>query len=409
VAVAGALALVTAGPVHAAPAQPSNCVFLAVSDRFATDGTAYCAGLVPRATTLDLWSTHDHARSWTRRPANGLPLTQTSALWQVLVSPEYPTDHALYVGLANGGLYRSVDDGGTFTPAVPFTGHYTLVSATAGLLAGVPLPATPPGVAHSVVYSAAPGLAEGSNHDYVVDPEVVSVRPVPGSPQSDVAFVVPPDAGTTGLTWVVARTGNGTDTAYTIYECTAAATCATARARIGVRRGEAFEALWFAADYARSHAVFLLTLDAARAPRLYRSADGARTFAPVGVVNAAIAAVARSSYPNVGVAPGPPGSRTVFVRVEGWSDQQTLRAWLYRSDDDGVHWRVASWGRVRGFSVAGSLPVGYVSSPYVGVPHVDGLLRYTGDGRLLMSGGSPSGIVAYCSKDGGVHWTAGCR
>jgi hypothetical protein len=402
------LALVPLAPRAVATAtQPSNCAFLAVSDGFATDGTAFCAGLAFRPTALDLWATHDHARSWSKRAATGLPVTSTTWLAQLLVSPVYGSDHALYVSFTNGSLYRSVDGGDTFVLAVPVTGAYTLGTSIAGALGGVPSPVPPVGpLLHSVVYSAEGGI--GSNHDYLVDPQVVTVRPLAGSPARDRVFVVPPDNASTGALWVVGASGNGAEQIDTLYECAAATACATALSVLGAPR-ERFTALWFAADYSRSHVVFLLTTDLDYGVHFYRSTDGAHHFTPIPALDNARRYV-RDSRPNVGIAPGPAGSRVVYTVLAGYGDVNTANARLYRSDDDGAHWTLVSWGRAAyrhgRWSLTGALPPGYVYGPYTAsAPHHDGFLRYTGDGLLLMS----AGLVVYCSANRGRTWTIGCR
>ena len=90
--------------VRTGPAGPS---MLAISPNYRVDGTVFAA------TESGLFVSRNRGSGWTELSAS--PLSTSSQIATVAVSPNYATDRTVLVSVLGKGLYRSVDGGTSFT------------------------------------------------------------------------------------------------------------------------------------------------------------------------------------------------------------------------------------------------------------------------------------------------------
>ncbi|HVE74526.1 MAG TPA: hypothetical protein VNA30_05480 [Mycobacteriales bacterium] len=109
------------------------CQVIDFSPTFADDGTAFCASqsfshsnppnpLTPgRTGPVQIFTTTDAGRTWRSVATTGLPGASTEhwfpTLTQILFSPAYSSDRAIFLWAARDGLFRSTDAGRTWTRA----------------------------------------------------------------------------------------------------------------------------------------------------------------------------------------------------------------------------------------------------------------------------------------------------
>jgi photosystem II stability/assembly factor-like uncharacterized protein len=99
------------GPRMATPPEGGEAdlgALVAVSPAYASDGTAFAG------TDGGLFVTRDGGRSWAE--ATVAPLTTSSQIEAVAVSPDYAHDHTVLVSTRELGLLRSTDGGRSFEP-----------------------------------------------------------------------------------------------------------------------------------------------------------------------------------------------------------------------------------------------------------------------------------------------------
>ncbi len=94
------------GHTWAKVGPPDGTPVLAISPKYATDGT------VLAGTVRGLWVTRDSGQTWSALAA--APLSATSRVEAVGISPTYANDRTMLVSVRGKGLYRSTDGGTTF-------------------------------------------------------------------------------------------------------------------------------------------------------------------------------------------------------------------------------------------------------------------------------------------------------
>ena len=370
---------------------------LVVSPAFATDGTAFCAANVKDAFVLHV--TRDHAKTWTAtRPAGATLPGLPSRVNELLISPDFATDRTLVVVLT-GFVFYSTDGGATFVQAVGNYGRLSMADALHGISADP---------SHGVVLSAGRYPTSVTVRSTVLDPALPVQRPLVGTGTPDIAFLTTP-AGSAEVAYAVGESGSTPPTAqHSFYACNAAYACPEKLGSLPV--GQTFVEAWFAADFRTSGVVFTTTVDVHGRTHLYVSRDRARHFAPAPVLSGYLDQSYRAELaPMLVLAPGKPGSRTVFARLTGGGSSRTSPTTrLLRSDDNGKTWRLVSWGRPpEGSGPNGTMPYDHVERSRRRLPH--GLLTYTPDGRLLFSGTHKTVPVVWCSPDAGRTWRPACR
>lgn len=401
IALVGAAALLQPPTAGAGSAGLRTCERLVVSPAFATDGTAFCAGL-DRSDSgrFRLYVTKDRARTWTEVATTGM--TDPGFLLEdFAVSPAFPQDRMLVAVVAQT-VYVSTDAGATFTT----------VPRLAGRVAIDAVPGAGPVPTHGVVVGAGGAGTPGARIDYVFDPVVPGLRVVPGSGTGrDVAFVIGPGAPAERDVFVVAAGGDtAPTTTHTLYSCDATFACASPRASLPATH--AFDQAWFAPDYVASGTLFVSTVDPAGRANVFVSRDRGRTLAPVAALESALnQSYAAGNAPFVALAPGRPGSRTVFARVSGGTERaQPPAERLFRSDDNGRSWRLVAYGRSPyAPGPRGTMPYSYTYHPGIGAQTPRGLLAYAPNGTLLMSGRDGYRFTVWCSADSGRTWRGTCR
>jgi hypothetical protein len=366
------------------------CTQVVVAPDFARSRTAYCARLVHDATstTLTLARSTDGGRTWRRATAAGLAVRPDDYEAHLLVSTEYASDRAIFVGLSTSGTFRSTDGGESFVLVDANGNGAVAASRTVGT---DPLPR----VRRGVLVVAGPGVA-GS---FLVDPPMPRL-PITGT-GLDVAFAPAPDDPGTVLAFGSNLAG-GDGYQVTAYGCTQAFSCPTALGSLPA--GKYIERVWLSPRFTSDGVLIVRTVDRTHRTTYYRSTDGGRTFAVLTSVQRLVDAIYRTGgVPMSDIAGAVVHGRArlwlrlgdAFGRTSGPPAEQVLV-----SDDLGSTWRLLSFGRQpwqpgpRG-TILPSAPGG-ATEPV-------GFLTATPD-RLFMAGFR--GV--YCSVDGGVHWAAAC-
>ena len=287
----------TASPSVAAARSAPQCSQLSFSATFAHDGVALCAQSTddptthkPRSKVL-VYVTHDAGRSWAQAAAAGIVI-QDSVLGHTYVSPDYAHDHALYVTTSTS-LFRSTDDGATFTLADSLVGDDD--SPNAGLTAytddnatGLPtLAGTPVGLRAEFAFAGPNPQRPSAKLDYPLH------LPVVGAPGNR-RFLIPTTFDRDHQAFVVTEnTGTSTaDERVRLFGCDATLACATPL--FAFPAGLSFTDSWIAPDFATSHGltIALSSVDHYHLS-LWRSRDAGRTFTPWTSIDTRLAALSR--------------------------------------------------------------------------------------------------------------------
>jgi hypothetical protein len=384
-------------PAGAAAVQPQPCTQLAVSPNFAHDGTVFCGGTAMSGFTptgLSLFGSTDKGRSWHQATAAGLPYKSGDRMVDLVVSPLYASDHAVFVAIAGEGIYESTDAGATFTPLLP--GAWPQVTP---FVSGVAVNGAP---RRTMLF--APYWLGGT--PVVVDPGAHSIQPVPGAPQAITGMVVSPSWLDDHTAVAFTQSGEGKDLRITSYSCTLAFDCSARLATFPV--GLAYRGAWLAADFGVSRTMFVeLEPVFGGTPRMYVSRDAGRTFAPLSKAQALLDAhvqnANRDAPPLADLASGPPGSRRLWMRIYGSPFASLPAAELYRSDDNGK-----TWARIAYRRIAQTGPRGAMQDLRVPPDPPGTLLAASADNHLFVNGITAGGWGVSCSANGGVTWATFC-
>ncbi|MGH3479929.1 MAG: WD40/YVTN/BNR-like repeat-containing protein, partial [Nocardioidaceae bacterium] len=91
---------------HWQPTGPAGISMLAISSDYSSDGTVFAG------TESGVFVTRDEGATWTELVA--APLSTSTNVEAIAVSPTYGADHTVLVSVLGTGLYRSTDGGTTF-------------------------------------------------------------------------------------------------------------------------------------------------------------------------------------------------------------------------------------------------------------------------------------------------------
>lgn len=340
----------------------------------------------------------DAAMSGLVRPAGPLGADLTAT-----ISPSFATDHALFA-TTGSGTYVSTDLGATFRAVdtltkpgaidnpVPFEGQASTLP--------VGTPRSQPHVLLAYADSPLPA---------VIDPATATRRSVVGVPgEGALRFVVTQSNGAADEVLAVVNDPDavGGDHA-AVYRCDASLTCAQPLFSFpaGIRFGVASRM-----RVLPDRSLLATLADADSTPQVWRSTDGGVTFTAVRSVSAIIGALTRAgARPAVSFAVTAARPRRLYLRVEstmpptGWKSGTPPASQLFRSDDDGTTWRLIAYGR------RSSQPGKRGTLPWRLGPGTARQVQVTPDGRLFADGSSEVTSTTWCSIDGGVHWSPGCR
>jgi len=390
-----------AGAASTASAPPA-CDVVLVSPTYAHDRTLLCVhpdsqGVRVIAITTTAGRTwHDTAMAGLERSG---PLDTSLTL---TVSPRFANDHAIFATVSSG-TYISTNLAATFSPVDTLStdGGTDNPVAFAGSL--TPLPATPSTQQHVLLaYADAPLAA-------VIDPADGTRRAVLGVPgRGALRFVVPPSArAPDGALVIVNDPDVPTGDHAAIYRCDATLTCVEALFAFpaGIRFGTDNHLV-----LAPDGSLLATLVDRHGAPQLWRSTNGGASFTVMRSVMKIIDGLPpTSASPFISVTASAAHPHRLYLRVEapmprtGWKPGMAPASQVFRSEDSGATWRLVAYGR------SAFQPGTRGTLPWRLGPANGRQIQLAPDGRLFADGSSETLATTWCSIDGGVHWTAGCR
>lgn len=394
----------TVPPAWSAPVVPHPCTELALSPAFASDGTAVCAGMVYEASTggatsAAVFVTTDKGRSWRKASAAGVVISRPDDnVRGAFFSPQYASDHMLFVQYARAGLFASTDLGVTFTLASPLgLGLVTPYVATPAALSAVARPL----LLHA--------NAAGNDVSMQVDPVSHAVAPIPGTPAADRQFVVSPRYAVDGLAFAagIVSSADGTAGVPAVFACGPGFVCTESRFQGPARA--TFDGLWALPAAVPSGFFVVMRLLVGSTPRFWRSGDGGRTFQPWMSVDSIGATISRSGSAHLGVAVDPTRPKRWYLRAS-WVGNRTNPPdeQVFISDDNGTRWRRVSYGTTASLRHVGSVPD---MAPGASRSTPTGFIAVGGGRIFMLAGGryTPDYTGPYCSTDGGKTWAKLCR
>lgn len=421
-----ALAAVTVVALSSSPARGQQdyvyqpvCEVITFSPRFDRDHTAFCAtaeylpGTVQPSGNVLVRRSTDGGSTWDTLPSVGLQGLGLSWPVQILVSPSYPDQEAIYVQVIYGpraGLYRSTDGGGTFLWIAPL--------ATTGLLTRPLTPYTAEASIPSPLGAGADAFTYASveeSRPAVLTPPLY--RPVAGSPDGAAMFLLPPDFPSSSalvLARGVYKPSPEPETwewQLSIYRCDVTLTCQEKVTQFPPGL-DLVDAAYLADGTAY---VVIERFGAGTETQVWRSTD-AKTFSRWESLDALVPRrdIDGNSNVTVDVVDVPGAAGRFFARVSYQPESEASGVpsdRIFRSNDNGVTWQaVATSRRSKGRKV------GYVPwARRLGPIHAEGDLYMPSPDRLIVLAydidvefGSEY-LGPFCSGDGGRSWARGCR
>lgn len=395
--------LTSAGAVsRASAAEPFDCRLVAYSPDFSTDRTMFCAGLdidiVRRTIQTSFFVSKDAGATWARPAADGLVTGTNSRPEQLIVSPLYRTDKALFLH-TDEGIWKTTDFGETFVLVD------SLANPGEGRLA--PIVETVGGERTVFAFANAELTAK-------IDPPLHV--PVAGAPEPELRFVIPPTFAETGEAFVVARRPGETP-AVILFGCNSALACTDELFEFPPR--DEFGNLWLGPMTANGRSMFVETLRSARPgvsyPVLWRSLDGGRTFVEWSEPNRVLEPIrgVDGRFARTGLAQDPGDPARLFLRVSYMpatrgraSRTNPPGEQIFRSDDGGTTWRRVAYGlSFKQTGKPGRLPWSHVNE------QSQAHMAFAAEGHLVALGNvfGPDGYKGpFCSRDFGRHWARAC-
>jgi len=388
----------------AVPVPPEKCAFLGVSPSFQRDGTAFCAVMLNAGPVL--WRTTDRGRSWTKFALSPgvLPTNTSPALYQIIVSPLYSVDHAVY-------LYTS---SGTYVTTNPADGLRPVDLLATGNGMGIRNMA---GYGDATVGALSQGMRVVLAHAALntasrIDPPLHS-RVVGAAPHQSLQFLAPASVSPDRPPLLIGRHLNYSatgDNRVATYECTIALTCTT---EMHVFPQGEFADAWLSPAYDKDGTAYV-ALATGKRYSMFKSTDRGRTFAPWRGAENVLAPINAEMMRSDGDTHFPPAlaidqadPRTMYLRMAQLVSTPRMPAQqLFRSRDGGETWtRIGyAWGDRR----RGTLPwdgPGLMQA----VSAMDNGVVAAG-GRLFAVGTSLRDRYAgvFCSTDSGRTWGRNC-
>ncbi|HEV7680204.1 MAG TPA: hypothetical protein VGQ42_16705 [Candidatus Dormibacteraeota bacterium] len=309
-----------------------------------------------------LWMTHDGGAHWAISPANGWNQGRP-------VIADDGKGHDVLYAIASGSVQRSDDAGATWR------------TVGGGGLSSTPAP----------TYAKDGTVAVTGTQDYVI--AAGGTRKVDGSSgaYTDFAFAFSPSfpSGGAHSPAILSAIDNKTHIPV-VQQCDASLHCTGASALPGATNQSSPATVVPSPRYEQDGAVFVQSAQA-----IYKSTDGAVTFAPLNVAPANGATA--TSTPALALSPGyqdrGPNQTAYAAVLQVFADKQSphTAGGVFRSDDGGASWRTAS---------AGSLVDGGAMSVAVAP---DGRV-FAGYMRLV---GKVPAAGLLCSTDG-ASWQSSC-
>ena len=378
-----------------------RCQVMAFSPFVAADRTGLCAtldyetGTVTPNGNASVYRTVDAGRTWRKMRGTGLSPIASQSLKQVVFSPAYAADGAIYLHAAGRGLLRTTDGGDTWLPLAPLTDSATTHRNLTPYAGDAVVPGTPVPAALAFA-DQVPALVSPPAH-----------VPVAGSPGTELQFLSAP--GSAFVASLETDPGALLGARTRLYECDAGLACARA---VRVPRGARLAGRLVRAGLATSGRLFAVLADQQSRVSAWQSSDRGRTFHRWTALDAFLAPLVNAYWPLVSLA-SRPGERTMYARVsyDPFPRSGPLTAsppappgeQILRSHDGGRSWRRIASGLAFGQrGRAGTLPW---NSEGIGSRAAAGALELLPSGRLVtMAAKFPTFFGVYVSADGGRTW-----
>ena len=422
-AVALAVVIVVALPSSPARGQPDGyvyqpvCKVITFSPQFIQNHTAFCAtaeylpGTVQPSGNVLVRRSTDGGSTWETLPLVGLQGLGLSWPVQILVSPSYPDQEAIYVQVIFGprpGLHRSTDGGETFMWVAPLatTGLLTRPLTPYAAEASIPSPlgAGTDAFTYASIEESRPAVLTPPLH-----------RPIAGSPDGAAMFLLPPDYPSSNALAIARGVHKPSPEPETwewqlsAYRCDVTLTCQEKVAQFppGLDLVDAAY-LGDGTSY-----VVIERFGAGTDTQVWRSTD-AKTFSRWQSLDALVPRRDINGNSNVTIdvvdVPGAAGRFFARVAYRPESEESGIpRDRIFRSNDNGATWQaVASSRRSKG-------KLGYV--PWfrrLGPIHAEGDLYMPSPDRLFVlaydvdAGSGSEYFGPFCSGDGGRKWASEC-
>lgn len=391
------VSLVAAVPANAAAVPPfPPCADASVSPAFAADGDMACIGRSGGG-SFGLYLSLDRGLSWPKRAATGV--TGASS-WPgtVVFSPDYASDHAVYWA-TSAGLFRSVDDGETFTNVDNLTA-YGIGQRRPSLFSSPLVPALG-ALSPRAVGVLAPGRTSPVSWLHQISGE----RPVSGAPAPTVDFAVTP-AGTglaVGFDWVSA-TDQARGKQLSLWGCDASWNCSRSLARFAApgRNGQEFLAgAWLSPAFTSDRTAVFLTTSVKARVGAWRSTDGGATVTRWASLQRVLDGLAGfRQAPQMSLTISGDGrsmwfrARIASVVEQIWASHDGGRTWTLRASG-----RIGSNGKVLGRTNLPWDPASFLASN----PDI----RLAGR-NLLAAAMKGERYTLWCSSDDGRAWRSRC-
>lgn len=398
----------------AATAARTQCDLLAQAP--APARALMCARLIrDHSTAVPLYFetsiSHDGGATWTTRNSTGIALSYTTIVFQLVASADFTADKTWFVQTFDLGVYRSTDDGASWTLADPLGKQ---PSTWASL---EPMHATLAGLLPVGGLLFANAVQEGAGSALITPP---LHAPIPGTPDYTVRYAaaqgeVGKYAGTVLALAVHADHADGSGNTTRVYRCTAALSCKDVVFESAPNHG-LFSDIFMAADFAKTGRVAVLTKnDTTSRYTLSLSTNGGATFSAVRGLQSVLDQVLKGTKfrtVNFGLAFSSLHPAIMYVRLHFNSIAPGVPRpeQIWRTDDSGRTWRLLGWSSRNGFTgLKGTLP--WSGNFGDAADWLRGSLLIDKQDNLMLLGFrplAPDGNYFWCSRDGARTWKSIC-
>lgn len=401
------------GQVGAASAASPQCDFLAEAPYESEDRAVLCGRILRDPTTLvplafETSASHDGGKTWLTRNSAGLLMSYTTLFFQLLASADFVHDHTWFLLAFDLGVYKSTDDGATWSVADPVATQPSTWPALAAIKTTVGQVGT------GALTYADPGR-QGAGSALIVPP---LHTPIAGTADYTVMYATaPPAQGPySGMTFALAVHPGGTEATNTtrVFACNVALSCSDLRFEsppyYSVSSG-----LFMADDFAKSGRIAVwVRHNRTRRYSLFFSQDGGRHFALWRDLQRVLDQSqwrAPNERLDLGVTFSPRDPRLMFVRMHFQNSPGVARPeQVWRTTDGGRTWQLAGSSAPAGRTgVRGTLPWIYSVGE---IPEwLQAQITADSRGNLLVLGYTPRGTAGnfvWCSRDNAHTWQRTC-